>query len=189
MAIIDEVQNSGKSARLSFAFGVADYYNTDNKEKIYRAIIKAARISEVRNCGREHIDESYADTKKYNYLPKVVSPKQRDTKVGLFYFIKDYNNLFAESFTAGTPNSKFGYHKDFFKELVKDGEPAGTDYEAYPRGFTFYDDENEVYVVVGGDWLNKKRGEAVCDIFKYPKQRYPWTIFKSPLYTYKNTRK
>jgi hypothetical protein len=188
MATIDEVQNFEGSARLSFAFGVADYYNTDDKEKIYRAIIKAARISEVRNCGREHIDESYVDTKKSNYRPKVVSPKQRDTKVGLFYFTKDYNNLFADSFPAGTPNSKFGYHKDFFKELVKDGELAGTDYEAYPRGFTFYDDENEVYVVVGGDWLNKKRGESVCDIFKYPKQRYPWTVFKSPLYTYKNTR-
>jgi O-acetyl-ADP-ribose deacetylase (regulator of RNase III) len=175
--------------RLNFAFGTADYYNTDDEEKIYRAIIKAARISEVRNFGKERIAESYADTGRSNYRPKVVSQDQCNANVGLFYFAKDYGDLFANTFPVGTPNSNFGYHKDFFRELTKEGELEGTDYEAYPRGFTFYDDENEVYVIVGGDWLNKKRGEAVCDIFKYPKQRFPWTIFKSPLYTYKNMRK
>lgn len=186
LAAIEESRKLEDAPRLNFAFGTADYYNTDDEEKISRAIIKAARISEVRNLGREYIDESYVDIKKSNYWTKIASPRRRNAKVGLFYFTKDYNNLFVDAFPAGTPNSKFGYHKDLFRDLVKDGKLAGTDYEAYPRGFAFYDEENEVYVIVGGAWLNKKRGEAVCDIFKYPRERYPWTIFKSPIYTYRN---
>jgi hypothetical protein len=66
VAIIDEVQNFGKSARLSFAFGVADYYNTDNKEKINRAIIKAALglFKKFTNC--LGIFDAYAGMKILN---------------------------------------------------------------------------------------------------------------------------
>jgi hypothetical protein len=187
----DETPDTGDilGGTLQFPFGEAEYYNTDDEDMVYRVVIKAARINEVRNYGaKEQVNESYVNVGS-RYKPKVVNPDQKNTKVGLFYFSKDYKKVFVSAFPAGTPNSEFGLHMDFFKKLVKDGTLSGEDYEAYPRGFTFYDLEKEVYMIVGGEWLNQKRGENVCDKFGYPRRPYPWSILKTRTYTYGNMGK
>jgi hypothetical protein len=167
--------------KIVLPFCSAYYFNTDDRDMVRRVIIKAARIAEERNAGAlvSSGRSVYGGDGHFNV------DDADDVFVGLFYLdVKD--DIYTRKFSILTPSLDFGYHKYFFEDLVKGGVLGGGDYEAYPRGFTFYDKSNRVYVVVGGEYLTRSLGEDVCREFGYDCDKYPWVLIESPIYTYKN---
>jgi hypothetical protein len=161
---------------LKFPFGEVYYYNTDNIEAVKSSVIKASKLA--------------AD--RFSMPQQIMAPENEvesiagETCVGLFYLSSSFSEVYTKTFILDTPTSTFGSHADFFKRLTANGILEGTDYEAYPRGFTFYDAEYGLYALAAGNWITEAMTAKICGAFNFNHVDSAYYAVRLPLYTYRN---
>jgi hypothetical protein len=151
-------------------FGTAYYFNTVDREGVERALIIAGRLAGMHEHGFRGVSTSC--------VPNTTISTQEQLKnglVGLFFIIDE--KIYTKPFPIGTSEANFSWHKDFFPTLGVDGE-----YDSYPRGYTIWKPETNLYAVVGGDYLNKELAEKICKTFKIDSESCSWTYFDIYLY-------
>ena len=74
----------------------------------------------------------------------------------------------------------------YFNQLTQKGSVQGDDYESIPRGFTVWDSEQNIYMIVGGEYLTQESAAFICKEFGFNPNKGSWAYVQSPIYTYKN---
>jgi hypothetical protein len=164
---------------ISSPFGDIRYFHTDDVKLVESAVSRMYKMADA----RKNFDSSRADAFD-SAGNDINAPKI--AKQGLFYFSRDFEHIYVKSFPIGTPQADFGYHRDYFTELVKIGILAGSDYEAYPRGFTIYDNQSGLYMIVSGSWLTDASAIRLCLSFDFDVLAFPYVIVPNPAYDYQN---
>jgi hypothetical protein len=164
---------------LEFPFGEVWYYNTDNIEAVNSSVIKAAKLTEERFLVPQQATASEDE------LEAVAG----EACVGLFYLSSGFSPVYTKPFVLDTATSAFGSHANFFKRLTANGMLEGTDYEAYARGFTFYDAEYGLYALAAGNWMTETIMAAICEAFNFNHAGSAYYAARLPLYTYRNNGK
>jgi hypothetical protein len=161
---------------LKFPFGEVHYYNTNNIEAVKSSVIKASKLAADR----------FSTPQQARTSGDRVEPTAGETCVGLFYLSSNFSQVYTKTFILDTPTSNFGSHADFFKHLTANGIFEGADYEAYPRGFTFYDARYELYALASGNWLTEAITVKICEAFNFNHIDSAYYAARLPLYTYRN---
>jgi hypothetical protein len=165
-------------------FGNIRYYNTDNTTLVQSAVSRMYKMAEER---QQFKSSQIAGTT--NLDPTGIYYNIRGIKQGLFYFSLDFDQIYNKPFPIGTSQTDFGYHRDYFTELVNAGKLVGSDYEAYPRGFTVYDSLSQLYMIVCGSWLTFSNAEKLCNSLGFDPKKFPYVIVPNPAYDYQNNGK
>jgi hypothetical protein len=160
-------------------FGTISYFNTDDIKLVQSAVSRMYRMADERK------DFKSSKVAAIDSIEKGFNTA-KDAKQGLFYFSLDFEQVYAKSFSIGTSQVDFGYHRDYFAELVNAGILSGSDYEAYPRGFTVYDGLSQLYMIVSGSWLSDVSATKLCDSLNFDVFRFPYAIVPNPAYDYQN---
>jgi len=155
-----------------------DYYNTTSSN-IISCVLSWANLAFSANL---ILNEYIAD---YEYTSSVIYPKvddfQASANTGSYFWDYRTDTLYTH-IDPGTG----GFHKSFFADLVAKGIFDGvSDHLTIPRGITKYQAGNNIYVVVGGDWLTKGIAEDICEAFGYDHVKYPWGILRTNVYALK----
>jgi hypothetical protein len=160
---------------LTFPFGIFEYHNTDDIQMVSSAILTAAKVTTDRFTALSPSDPGTSS------IPISGHPQS-----GLFYLSSDFSQVYTQSFSLDTAPQLFGSHKDFFSRFVVRGVFDGVDYEAYPRGFAFYDKGSGIYMVIAGAWAADSVVAKICDAFNFDYTIQTYIVGKSNMYTYRN---
>ena len=178
----------GLKGEFSFPGGKVFYFNVQKPEKLRESIILLSRSLSMRTLGgRDPVSQHYVSREAIdsgNFVSDIDPPDISSFSSGLFY-IAPSGEVLIKPYSGNSFPSDFGYHKNFFPSLVEQGKLAGTNYEDYPRGFAYYDEDHGVYLVVGGSWLTGELTQKICTSFGFAYDPYPWAYVQSPIYTYR----
>jgi hypothetical protein len=167
------------SGSISSPFGDIRYFHTDDVKLVESAVSRMYRMAEARKNFESSKMAAFDAAGNDINVPKIA-------KQGLFYFSRGFEHIYVKAFSIGTPQADFGYHRDYFTELVKSGILTGSDYEAYPRGFTVYDTLSRLYMIVSGSWLTDTSAVMLCISFDFDPMAFPYVIVPNPAYDYQN---
>jgi len=140
---------------IQLPFGKVYYPDGIDEKIVIASALKMMHENEIRN--------NSSIVKKVN----LQDINTTSSKVGLFLYTRDFSSVVGQSFSAKTPVSSFGQHKDFFKSLPEMFD-KNRDYQDYPRGFVFRESEYGLFFVVGGSWLGESQLEKNKQEFCIP---------------------
>jgi hypothetical protein len=160
------------SGFINSPFGEIRYFNTDDAKTILRAVNKIYRMVEIRTV--QSSEQQFATPLKASSVTRQLLAE--GARQGLFYFSSGFKDIYTKGIPLDVPIAAAGWHRDFFKELVGQGVLSGDNYEDYPRGFTVYDGDDNVFMLLAGAWLTDEHACKVCKAFGFDAGRFVYAI-------------